>query len=110
VDVTVVSDASAWTRACAPGQVLRLPVKHGEGRYYHPEPAALDGAGQVVLRYVPGHNPNGALADIAGVSDAAGNVVGLMPHPEHAVDPLLGPAGGRPLLESVLAAAGVGVR
>ncbi|HKE98196.1 MAG TPA: phosphoribosylformylglycinamidine synthase subunit PurQ [Actinomycetes bacterium] len=109
-DVTVVSTATPWTRACTVGQVLRLPVKHGEGRYHHPDPAALDRAGQVVLRYAAGHNPNGALDDIAGVRDAAGNVVGLMPHPEHAVDPLLGPAGGRPLFGSVLATAGVGAR
>src|SRR6266540_3741044 len=58
--------------------------------------------GPVVFTYAPGHNPNGALADIAGVRNAAGNVVGLMPHPEHAVDPLLGPTGGRALFSSVL--------
>jgi phosphoribosylformylglycinamidine synthase len=57
-----------------------------------------------VFRYAPAHNPNGSLADIAGVRNPAGNVVGLMPHPEHAVDPLLGPVGGRVLFESVLAA------
>ena len=106
LDVVVSSARTAWTGATEPGQVLRLPVKHGEGRYYHPDPAALAAAGQVVFRYAPGHNPNGSVADIAGVSNAAGNVVGLMPHPEHAVDPLLGPLGGRPLFESVLAQVG----
>jgi phosphoribosylformylglycinamidine synthase len=103
VDVEVVSDATAWSRAASPGDVLRLPVKHGEGRYYHPDPAGLDAAGQVVFRYAAGANPNGAVADIAGVANEAGNVVGLMPHPEHAVDPLLaGPAGGRVIFESLL--------
>ena len=104
VEVTVESTATAWTSACAPGESLTIPVKHGEGRYVHDDPGALAAAGQVVLRYAPGHNPNGSLADIAGVRNPAGNVVGLMPHPEHAVDPLLGPTGGRGLFESVLAA------
>jgi phosphoribosylformylglycinamidine (FGAM) synthase-like amidotransferase family enzyme len=79
-------------------------VKHGEGRYVHPEPERLLAGGQVVFTYAPGQNPNGALADIAGVRNVAGNVVGLMPHPEHAVDPLLGPTGGRALFASVLGA------
>ena len=109
VDVVVGSGVrTAWTGAAEAGQVLRLPVKHGEGRYYHPDPAALAAAGQVAFTYAHGHNPNGAVADIAGVSNPAGNVVGLMPHPEHAVNPLLGPTGGRPLFAGVLAAAGVG--
>jgi phosphoribosylformylglycinamidine synthase I len=103
VDVTVVSNHTAWSGACTPGETLRLPVKHGDGRYYHPDPASLEAAGQVVFRYAPGHNPNGSVGDIAGVANATGNVVGLMPHPEHAVDELLGPLGGRPVLTSVLA-------
>jgi phosphoribosylformylglycinamidine synthase I len=102
VEVVVESTASAWTSACSVGAVLAIPVKHGEGRYVHPDPAALAAAGQVVFRYAPGRNPNGSLADIAGVRNPAGNVVGLMPHPEHAVDPLLGPTGGRGLFESIL--------
>jgi phosphoribosylformylglycinamidine synthase len=73
----------------------------------HDDPARLAADGQVVFRYAQGQNPNGSLADIAGVCNPAGNVVGLMPHPEHAVDPLLGPTGGRALFESVLAAARV---
>ena len=104
VDVVVESSASAWTAACQSGATLAIPVKHGEGRYVCDAPGALAAAGQVVFRYAPGHNPNGSLADIAGVANPAGNVVGLMPHPEHAVDPLLGPTGGRALFESVLAA------
>jgi len=98
VQVVVRSTATAWTGGCRPGQRLAVPVKHGEGRYVHPDPARLGADGQVVLTYAPGHNPNGALADIAGVCNSRGNVVGLMPHPEHAVDPLLGPTGGRAML------------
>ncbi len=104
VEIEVRSTATAWTGACTAGQRLRIPVKHGEGRYVHPDPERLLADGQVVFTYAPGHNPNGALADIAGVRNAGGNVVGLMPHPEHAVDPLLGPTGGRALFASVLGA------
>jgi phosphoribosylformylglycinamidine synthase len=107
VEVTVESTATAWTSACDPGATLTIPVKHGEGRYVHDDPDGLATAGQVVFRYAPGHNPNGSLDGIAGVRNPAGNVVGLMPHPEHAVDPLLGPTGGRGLFESVLRAARV---
>jgi len=92
VEVAVDSTATAWTSACPSGATLTIPVKHGEGRYVHPDPAALAAAGQVVFRYAPGHNPNGSQADIAGVTNPTGNVVGLMPHPEHAVDGLTGPS------------------
>jgi phosphoribosylformylglycinamidine synthase I len=104
VRLLVESTATPWTRGCRPGQELVIPVKHGEGRYVHPDPAKLAGEGQVAFRYAPGENPNGSLADVAGVRNPAGNVVGLMPHPEHAVDPLLGPTGGRAVFESVLSA------
>ena len=107
LQVVVGSAATAWTSACEPGATLTVPVKHGEGRYVHDDPVRLATDGQVVFRYAPGQNPNGSLHDIAGVSNPAGNVVGLMPHPEHAVDPLLGPTGGRVLFESVLVAARV---
>jgi phosphoribosylformylglycinamidine synthase I len=107
LQVVVDSAATAWTSACAPGAALTVPVKHGEGRYVHDDPGRLAADGQVAFRYAPGQNPNGSLDDIAGVSNPAGNVVGLMPHPEHAVDPLLGPTGGRALFESVLVAARV---
>ncbi len=102
--VVVTSTATPWTRACGAGDRLVIPVKHGEGRYVHSDPDRLAGEGQVVFCYAPGENPNGSLADIAGVCNPAGNVVGLMPHPEHAVDPLLGPTGGRPVFASLLAA------
>jgi len=86
---------------------LSIPAKHGEGRYYAPEDVLdeLEAKGQVAYRYAPGQNPNGSARDIAGVRNEAGNVVGLMPHPEHAVDPLTGPsADGLGFFTSVLAA------
>src|SRR5262249_56803918 len=72
--------------------LLRIPAKHGWGRYYADEQtlAAMDSAGQVVLRYAPGSNFNGSVDEIAGVCNRTGNVFGLMPHPEHAVDELIG--------------------
>jgi phosphoribosylformylglycinamidine synthase subunit PurQ / glutaminase len=89
-----------FTRRCSLGQQLVLPVKHGDGRYL--PPPDLDPA-QVVLRYL--ENPNGSVDDIAGVCNEAGNVMGLMPHPEHAVDPLLGSDDGALLLASLVDAA-----
>jgi phosphoribosylformylglycinamidine synthase len=82
---------------------LSIPAKHGEGRYYAPEDVldALEANGQVAYRYAPGQNPNGSLRDIAGVRNEAGNVVGLMPHPEHAVDPLTGSTDGLRIFEAV---------
>jgi phosphoribosylformylglycinamidine synthase subunit PurQ / glutaminase len=87
---------------------LSIPAKHGEGRYYAPDGVldALEANGQVAYRYAPGQNPNGSARDIAGVRNEAGNVVGLMPHPEHAVDPLTGSTDGLRVFEAV-AAAGV---
>jgi phosphoribosylformylglycinamidine synthase I len=87
---------------------LSIPAKHGEGRYYAPEEVldGLEARGQVAYRYAPGQNPNGSARDIAGVRNEAGNVVGLMPHPEHAVDPLTGSTDGLRIFEAV-AAAGV---
>ena len=103
VELEVVSAETAWTRACDPGERLSVPVKHTTGRYYAPEPVLdeMDAHGQIVLRYAPGHNPNGSIRDIAGVANAAGNVVGLMPHPEHAVDELTGSIDGLKLFGSV---------
>ena len=78
------------------GGRLSIPAKHGEGRYWAPEEMLdrLEANGQVAYRYAPGQNPNGSARDIAGVTNEAGNVLGLMPHPEHAVDPLTGSADG----------------
>jgi phosphoribosylformylglycinamidine synthase I len=92
VQLDVVAPATSFTRAYAPGVRLSIPAKHAWGRYYADAEAlaALDAGGQVVLRYGAGENFNGSLGDIAGVSNRAGNVFGLMPHPEHAVDELIG--------------------
>jgi phosphoribosylformylglycinamidine synthase subunit PurQ / glutaminase len=103
VDLVVEDADSTWTSACEPGQQLSIPVKHTTGRYFAPDGMAdeIEASGQVVLRYAPGQNPNGSLRDIAGVRNEAGNVMGLMPHPEHAVDPLTGSVDGLRLFESV---------
>jgi phosphoribosylformylglycinamidine synthase subunit PurQ / glutaminase len=112
VDVEVISADTPFTRACTPGDRLSIPAKHTTGRWWAPaeEVEALEAAGRVVLRYAPGHNPNGSTRDVAGVCSAEGNVVGLMPHPEHAVDELMGSADGLALFGSLtLAGAGAGV-
>ena len=86
------NNTSAWSTRYDAGAELLIPVKHGEGNYAA-EPAVLDeleGEGRVLFRYVGG-NPNGSARDIAGITDARGRVAGLMPHPEHAIDPLTGP-------------------
>jgi phosphoribosylformylglycinamidine synthase subunit PurQ / glutaminase len=85
------------------GSTLSIPMKHGEGRYYAPEEMldALEANGQIAYRYADGHNANGSVRDIAGVRNERGNVVGLMPHPEHAVDPLTGSIDGRQVFESL---------
>jgi phosphoribosylformylglycinamidine synthase subunit PurQ / glutaminase len=90
------------------GEALSIPAKHGEGRYWAPEEDLdrLEAAGQVAYRYAPGHNPNGSARDIAGVSNEAGNVVGLMPHPEHAVDELTGSTDGLRVFEAMARLAG----
>jgi len=100
VTLTVERDDLPFTSRCSAGQRLVIPVKHGDGRYV--PPPGLD-ARQVVLRYAD--NPNGSVDDVAGVCNEGGNVVGLMPHPEHAVDPLLGSDHGALLLASLVDAA-----
>jgi len=92
VELEVLNSGGSFTRACALGEHLSIPAKHAWGRYYADADtlAAMDQAGQFVLRYAPGHNFNGSLHDIAGVCNEAGNVFGMMPHPEHAVDELTG--------------------
>jgi len=103
VDLVVSNPDTAFTRACPPGARLSIPVKHTTGRYHAPDATldAMEAGGQVLLRYAPGQNPNGSERDIAGVINAAGNVCGLMPHPEHAVDPLTGSTDGLHLFESM---------
>jgi phosphoribosylformylglycinamidine synthase I len=104
VELDVVRGGTAFTRACAAGQRLSIPAKHSWGRYYADKATlrAMDESGQVVLRYAPGHNFNGSVDDIAAVCNDAGNVFGLMPHPEHAVDELIGgSADGLSIFESM---------
>ena len=107
VPLTVERTDTLFTSRCVPGQTLTIPVKHGEGCWFADADllAELEEQGQVVLRYAAGHNPNGAVADVAGVVNAEGNVFGLMPHPEHAVDPLLGSGDGALILASLVDAA-----
>ena len=100
--VTVESTAGVFAGALETGQELVIPVKHGEGNWYGDAElvTALEARGQIALRYR--EDVNGAVGRIAGVTNEAGNVLGLMPHPEHAVDPLLGPTGGVAILEGLL--------
>jgi phosphoribosylformylglycinamidine synthase len=90
--LVVENPDTAWTSDYAEGQRITIPLKNGEGGFIADEPTLdrLEGEGQVVFRYV-GSNPNGSLRDIAGITNERGNVVGLMPHPEHAVEDLCGP-------------------
>ena len=114
VELEVATTHSALTNRAEAGARLRVPINHFEGNYTcSPETLAeLEGEDRVVVRYVD--NPNGSVGDIAGICNKGRNVVGLMPHPERAYDPLLGSGDGRVLLESLLAAAteaaGVGLR
>jgi phosphoribosylformylglycinamidine synthase subunit PurQ / glutaminase len=103
--VRVESTSTPFTAACTPGDELVIPVKHGEGSWYADDETVheLETANRVVLRYAT--DVNGSVGAIAGVANGYGNVMGLMPHPEHAVDPLLGPTGGVPILRGLVDAA-----
>jgi phosphoribosylformylglycinamidine synthase subunit PurQ / glutaminase len=92
VELEVLNSGGAFTQGCSLGERLSIPAKHSWGRYHADGEtlAAMDRAGQIVLRYADGENFNGSAHDIAGVSNERGNVFGLMPHPEHAVDELIG--------------------
>ena len=102
VRLEVARADTPFTSRCKLGQELVIPVKHGEGCFYAPDDLLAEIGDQVVLRYVAGENPNGAVQDIAGLANDEGNVMGLMPHPEHAVDPLLGSGDGALLLASLI--------
>ena len=111
VPVRVDQNDTPFTRACTPGQILHLPIAHGEGNYYAaPDVVAeLETNRQVVFRYTDEAgrpceegNPNGSVNHIAGICNRARNVVGLMPHPERACEPVLGSADGRLVFESVV--------
>jgi phosphoribosylformylglycinamidine synthase len=114
VHLRVENAQSRFTRRYAAGQVIRVPVAHGEGNYIaDPETLKrMDGNGQVLFRYcdpkgalTDGANINGSMGAIAGVMNEAGNVMGMMPHPEDLIDPLMGGTDGRGLFESILARA-----
>jgi phosphoribosylformylglycinamidine synthase I len=113
VHLLVEGRPTPWTRAIPAGRVLRIPIAHAEGRFVHPDVAQLEKEGRVVFRYVDptggesdAANPNGSMANIAGTCNARGNVVGLMPHPERASEPLLGSDDGKLLFASLLAEIG----
>jgi len=102
ISLRVERTNTPFTSRCAAGQRLVIPVKHHDGAWFAPPElvAELDARGQILLRYE--ESPNGAVADIAAVTNETGNVMGLMPHPEHAVDPLLGSGDGALILASLL--------
>jgi len=109
VQIEVVRSDTPFSAGYATGQRIVLPVKHGEGRYVADERTLdeLDAEGRVVFRYADGDNPNGSARDIAGVTNATRNVVGLMPHPEHAVDAVLSEGtDGRSMFAGLLDAIG----
>jgi phosphoribosylformylglycinamidine synthase subunit PurQ / glutaminase len=111
VHLRVEASQSAFTLDCRPGQVLRLPISHGEGNFFA-DPTTLDQIerhGQVVFRYCTPDgrttaeaNPNGSINDIAGVTNARGNVLGMMPHPERACEPVLGGEDGLAIFRSAI--------
>jgi phosphoribosylformylglycinamidine synthase I len=115
VRLRVENPSTRFTRACRPGEILSVPIAHGEGNYFADEETLkrLEGEGRVVFRYVdesgeatPGANPNGSLGNIAGIMNEGGNVMGMMPHPERAADPLLGHTDGQKIFLSLLETSG----
>lgn len=113
VNLRVEQSTSAFTAACRPGQVLRIPISHGEGNFYaDPQTlSTLEAKGRVVFRYCGADgrvsddaNPNGSLANIAGIANERGNVVGMMPHPERACEGLLGSTDGIAIFRSAIQA------
>jgi phosphoribosylformylglycinamidine synthase subunit PurQ / glutaminase len=111
ISLRVENADTRFTSAYERGQIITLPIAHGDGRYSADEStlAALEGDGRIIFRYAPdrlqateAYNPNGSMHDIAGILNEGGNVLGMMPHPERAVDSLLGPSDGLALFESIL--------
>lgn len=111
IALRVENDGTSFTSRYEKGQIITLPIAHGDGRFTADDEVLdrLEGDGRVVFRYAPDrlqatetYNPNGSMRDIAGIINEAGNVLGMMPHPERAVDPLLGVADGLALFESIL--------
>ena len=111
IALRVENDDTSFTSRYEKGQIITLPIAHGDGRFAADDEVLdrLEGDGRVVFRYAPDrlqatetYNPNGSMRDIAGIISEEGNVLGMMPHPERAVDPLLGVADGLALFESIL--------
>jgi phosphoribosylformylglycinamidine synthase subunit PurQ / glutaminase len=111
VPLIVESSETPFMSRCEPGQAISIPVKHGDGCWFADADllGELERNSQIVLRYAAGGNPNGSIDDVAGVTNVDRNVFGLMPHPEHAVDPLLGSTDGGLLLGSLVDAARLSV-
>ena len=107
VELVVENAETQFTSECRTGERLSIPVKHESGRYFAPAEQLdeLEARGGVVLRYAAGQNPNGSAREIAAVVNERGNVMGLMPHPEHAVDPLTGSEDGLRIFASLAALA-----
>jgi phosphoribosylformylglycinamidine synthase subunit PurQ / glutaminase len=103
VELVAEASGSHFTQELEPGARLSIPIKHMTGCFFAPDKQLdeLESSGQVAFRYAPGHNPNGSARDIAGVTNGPGNVLGLMPHPEHAVDPLTGSEDGLALFRAM---------
>ena len=101
--LTVERADTGFTNACQPGQIVQLPISHGEGQYFADADVLdeLEGDGRILFRY-HGENPNGSLRGIAGITNRAGNVLGMMPHPERASDALLGGTDGRYIWRSMI--------
>jgi len=104
VELVVEESQSAFTRAYSKGQRVRFPVAHGEGNYFADEATLnrLEGENRVAFRYAEGDNPNGSARNIAGILNEKRNVIGLMPHPERACDPLLGSTSGIGFFKSLI--------
>lgn len=111
ITVRVENDDTSFSSRFKAGQLITLPIAHGDGRYAADEDTldSLEGEGRIVFRYAPdrlqateAYNPNGSMRDIAGIVNREGNVLGMMPHPERAVDPVLGSPDGLALFESIL--------
>jgi phosphoribosylformylglycinamidine (FGAM) synthase-like amidotransferase family enzyme len=106
VKLKVENTDTFFTNRMTKGAVVRCPVAHGEGNYICDDETlkALEAENRIVFRYAEGTNPNGAMNDIAGITNGRRNVIGMMPHPENMIEPLHGNSDCRPLFESLLAA------
>jgi phosphoribosylformylglycinamidine synthase len=106
VNMTVESSNTMFTARYKPGQVINIPVAHGDGNYYADKETLdrLEGEGLVAFRYVEGDNPNGAARNIAGIYNERRTILGLMPHPERHADPLVGGTDGKGIFDSLVSA------